>query len=414
MLLSKWWSFILGYVVITVEGNYIEKFINMASKRGVLLWDVAFQDAKKVILKVRIYNFKALRHVARKQGCKMRIKHKRGLPFIITKLKKRKMLVVGAVAFSVILYVLSSLVLFIEVKGTDKIESEQILAIAESEGLMTGAFKWEFDPNEVEKRIGSIPQVAWVGVTTKGTKVTIEIAEKVLPDLEANEQMPAHLVAKKDGLVEEVLVLIGVPAVQAGDTVQKGQILISGLVYQNVEEEATISQDNRSENGLTNVEPREVRAKGIVRARTWYEEAIEVKLYEEGFNKTGDFVQATIFKVQNKEIIINGPKESPYDEYDEKDKVKTIEWRNMEFPVELITKTYYELEGYSRSYTIEEALEQAKRKAVGKMQLKMPEDVNVSRTYVEDLTEETANPKSVKIRVLVEAIEEISEPQAIP
>ncbi|MDW7675909.1 MAG: sporulation protein YqfD, partial [Bacillota bacterium] len=272
----------MGYLIVAVEGVFLEKFLNMASSRGITLWDIQPMGQGKMKIKVRIQGFKQLRHVARKQDCKMRIKGKKGMPFLLLRLEQRKMFFLGAVGFTVILYMLSSFVWFIDITGNENTKSQQILLVAEQAGLKLGVAKKELNPETVEKAIGNMPQIAWVGVKIKGTKVVIEVAEKVMPDVAADETIPAHLIATKDGLIQELITLAGVPAIKPGDTVRKGQILISGYIYPT---ENQLNDPAGLEGEQTYVgEPQKTRAKGIVRARVWYEETVRVQLEEKGYN----------------------------------------------------------------------------------------------------------------------------------
>ena len=50
----------------------------------------------------------------------------------------------------------------------------------------------------------------------------IEVAEKTFPSTD-EENMPGNLIAREDGIIEELLVLKGSPQVQEGDRVKKGR-----------------------------------------------------------------------------------------------------------------------------------------------------------------------------------------------
>ncbi len=398
----------LGYVVITVEGAFVERFLNMTSSRGIFLWDIANVEPGVIRAKVRVYGFKKLRHIARKQNCRIKVEVKRGVPFLFAKLQKRKALMVGAVAFSVILYVLSSYVWFIDIQGTERVKTEQILMIARENGLEIGRTKSSFDPDEVEKAIGNMQEIAWVGIQIKGTKVIIEVAEKVLPDVVADQSIPAHLVAKQDGLVQDIIVLAGTPAVKSGDTVQKGQILISGYVYANELNAGNIEQPQASL-----AEPKKIRARGIVRARVWLEAEAKVPLVQQGTNKTGKYTQVMSIKLNNKEIVVRGPREITYEYYDVKMETKSIiHHPNIDIPAKIIRYTYYEEKPFSKSYTPEQAFELAVKEAVGKIDLLLPNNARRTEKQITELS--SKDDPYVHLRVTIETIQDIVEPHPIP
>jgi similar to stage IV sporulation protein len=70
MLLFKILSFLCGYVTITVPEECLEKFINMATARGIFLWGITATGANRVALKVRLSGVQPLRHVARMTRCR--------------------------------------------------------------------------------------------------------------------------------------------------------------------------------------------------------------------------------------------------------------------------------------------------------------------------------------------------------
>lgn len=87
-MLMKFWSFVIGYVTLLVEGAGLEKFLNMAVSRGIYLWDIVWLDPQKIRLKVRISAIRALRHIARRTHCRFHIQAKEGLPFTAARFKK--------------------------------------------------------------------------------------------------------------------------------------------------------------------------------------------------------------------------------------------------------------------------------------------------------------------------------------
>ena len=69
------WNSLRGYVVIEVSGFSVERFINLATHRGVYIWDVCFEDGAAQ-MKVSAKAFRLLRYCAKKTKCKIKIKSK--------------------------------------------------------------------------------------------------------------------------------------------------------------------------------------------------------------------------------------------------------------------------------------------------------------------------------------------------
>ena len=83
-------SYLIGYLVIEIEGYYIERYINICRNQGIAIWHLKRQEDIKLIFRARIQDFKELIKIAKKTKCKLKIKSKKGLPFLFQRYKKRK------------------------------------------------------------------------------------------------------------------------------------------------------------------------------------------------------------------------------------------------------------------------------------------------------------------------------------
>ncbi|MDD4334820.1 MAG: sporulation protein YqfD [Desulfotomaculaceae bacterium] len=408
MLLFKIMSCLQGYLVIQVMGDAPEKFVNMAASRGIYLWDVEQLSNGTVMIKVYLKNVNALRHIARRTRCRFRIRQRSGLPFYVAVLRRRKALALGAFLSLIILYFLTSFIWIIEIKGNEKLDSYDVLRAAEQAGLRRGAFKWNINPGAVEDGIvEQLPLLSWSGVYIKGTKATIEVAERILPEEE--DHQPAHIVAKKTGVIKEVLVLNGRQAVKEGDTVSAGQVLISGEILP-VEEEPPPGVDG--EKPAENMEPvRYVHAMGFARARVWYEGYSEVSLVETGQRPTGKQKTCVSIKFKSKEIILSGNQNQnePFETYETRTLVnKAPQWRNIDLPVELITVKYFELADYREERSRLVARRAAEAQAHALAAESMPDDAAIQERWVEEV-ETGDSDKLVRVRVVIETVEDIGE-----
>lgn len=267
MLLFRILSYLGGYVSITVPEQCLEKFVNLAITRGIFLWDITGTGASRVALKVRLNNVQPLRHVARMTRCRFKITGRAGLPFLVGRLRRRKILPAGALVFIVALYILSSFVWFIEVTGNQGVETTAIERVARDAGLYRGVLKWSINQAQIEEKIlRQVPGLSWVGVQVDGTRIRIEVVEKVLPSEDHGGQ-PVDVVAIKDGLIKEILVLSGHPLVEEGETVSAGQVLITAAMPPPVKtgDQATETQEGENSENLTEGdEPIQyVRARGL-------------------------------------------------------------------------------------------------------------------------------------------------------
>ncbi len=405
-MLFKLTSFLHGYLVILVTGDMPEKFVNMAASRGIYFWDINRVGDNAVTLKVRLNSVKALRHIARRTHCRFRIRRRAGFPFYIAWLRRRKGLSVGALFFLVALYFLSSFVWFVDVKGNVKVSAAEVLGVAEEAGLSRGVPKWKINRSGIEREIeDKIPLITWTGVYIKGTKVTIEVAERTV--VEGEDRRPAHIVAKKAGLISEILIISGHPAVGEGDTVVPGQLLISGEIPPPGEQTETGEEDKPGDVPKIIRLPRYVHAKGIARARVWYEGYGEEEIVKTIRHFTGVTKTCLSMKFKDREIILSGDQNIPFDKYEVETCVKRVlQWRNLDLPVEIVTVKYMELVEYKEERARGEALRLAGEKALESAMEQVTGDARVQERRLEEAV--TAHPENlVRVKAIVETIEDI-------
>lgn len=388
-------SYLKGYVSLLAEGKSVERFINMAVSRGIRFWDVKYLDRGRVLLRVHLGAVGALRHIARHTGNRFTVRQKVGLPFFIWQARRRKALYGGALFFLTAVYLFFSFVWVVEVSGTKKTDPAAILRTAAECGLKTGAPRWRVNGKEIEQALlERFPTIAWVGVEIQGSKASVTIVEKKMPS--EISKGPAHIVARKVGLIKELLVLEGQPVVKEGDTVLPGQILISGEIVPGGEGEAGVVP------GL----PRYTRAKGIVRARVWYEGYGEAPLKETG-ERPGRTVRARVLKWGSREFTVHGPKRPPFARYKVRLTVKRpLQWRNFGAPVELIKKEYVELVRFEKNRTRAQARKVAEEEARRALASSLPDQYQLLREKVEEVR--TARPEDiVRVRLKAEVLEDI-------
>ncbi len=402
MFIFRLVSYMQGYLTIVIEGDQIERFMNLAAAQGVTLWDIRRTSDRKLSCNLGLEGIYILRHIARKTRVHFHIEEKKGLPFMFSRLKRRKALVAGGCLFIIALYTLSSFIWTVEVSGNVAVKTGELLGVANEIGLSRGSLKWNINIEKTEEHIlEQFDAISWVGVDIKGTHATIEIVEKKLPA--AEPRGPSNIVAQKPGLVKEILVLSGQAIVEEGDTVGKGQVLISGELYP--PEQPDVVEDESLEENM--VEPIYVRARGMVRARIWYEGYGEVALVEEGFRESGKSTERICIKLGDKEIILKGPETVSYDRYELQSKVKSLpSWRNLSVPVELNTEKYMEMLPYKDMRTKKEAKELAAQTALKDAKRTIPPKATVLNSKIENITAGHTE-HIVRIKVTIETLEEI-------
>lgn len=384
MLMHRMANYLTGSAKIHISGAIPEKFINLCMSEGIFLWNIT-KVATGLTAYIRLSDFFYIRPIARKSATKVRVLGRSGLPFLKKKIMRRKMLLVGALVFIILLQYLTSFVWFIEIRGIKALAAADVKQVAYTAGLKLGVSKNKVDVKNIEREIlYQIPEVAWASVAFTGTRVVIEIVEKTMPKQE--DKSPANIVAAKDGIITELITLTGKAAITKNSTVKKGDILIYG-------------QD-------ANMNP--IKANGLVKARVWYEGYGEVCLEQPYFERTGNREIGVVLKIGDQEMALKPLPKQPYSYYEEEVAHKNLLfWRNRNIAVESTIHIYYELAAGIRAITLETAREEAKASALTAVQNKIPETAQIIWRNIEVLN--TAEDNIVRVKVGVETLEDIGQ-----
>ena len=249
-MLALWYS-LHGYVTITVKGFSAERFVNMAAFRGVPLREVAREGAS-VTMKAAGGSEDILFACAEKTGCTVEILSYGGLPVILNRFRKKQAWSFGLLLFAAGLYILSSFVWTVRVEGNERMAEKDILSACEEMGLRPAAWKKNVDTAAVTKGLlTQFSELSWVSVGIHGTDAVIRLAETIEKAEMVDRVTPCDVVAAQDGVIVSVTAERGTPLVQAGDVVQKGDVLISSELPVGAEGEEQYTDYTAAEGAVT-------------------------------------------------------------------------------------------------------------------------------------------------------------------
>ena len=396
-----------GYVIIKIEGYGVEKLINYLIRSELEVWDIS-QENDYFLAKLKASDFKKIRNIVRQVKCQVSIEAKKGVPFLLQRFKVRKGLIVGLATAVLTIYILSSFIWLLEIKGLEELSEDEIITLLAEAGFEQGVLKYRVDLETVEEQLNQHPQISWADVELRGTKLLVEVAEKeALPEQEVEQ---ADVVAKKPGLIEELIVLQGQAVVEEGEMVELGEKLISGEVKVYPQEEQT---DKEEQEELEPIETKRVMAEGIVKAKVWYEEHSEVALSRFYQQQTSRVADSFKLRWGDREIALSGPDKPPFANFKVEEERKSLSlWRNIDFPIEIIRRRYVELRELNERLSYAEAKELAFKQAEERILAAADEEATVIDKQFEVLsTAESA--ESVQVRVLITTKEEIGEQKHI-
>ncbi len=224
-------KFAKGYVEVEVTGFAINRFLNLCTTKKIKLWDLKFIGSK-LYCSTSIKSFYLMKSLGKKSGCKVRIKKKKGIPFLSFRYRKRKILLYGTLFFLFTIYFLSSFIWYIDISGNEHISNYQLIEVLEKENAKVGYFKAGIDNIELEKVLQkAFPTITWVSVFQEGTTLVVQVSESLEQTLDDKESKPTSIYAKKDGVVVYTKTSKGTQVVNIGDVVKEGDLLVSGEIF---------------------------------------------------------------------------------------------------------------------------------------------------------------------------------------
>lgn len=336
---------IIGYVRITVEGYYIERFINICTTSKILIWNLKREKGTKLYLNIGIQDYYRAIQVAKKLKCKTKINKKRGLPFIINRYRKRKAFVISLIIIMIALFISSNYVWNVEIQIEDNLEIENLLEDVKTAGLEVGMSKKSVNTEEITNKIRlQRNDISWIGIDVKGTNAIVKaVKAKEAPKI-IDEKEYCNIVAQKDGVITKILAQNGTAMVKVGDNVEKGQVLIQGTM----------------EGKYTGI--RYVHSLGEVEAVVQYQKTEKVNYKKEESKKTGKKEKKYQIKINNFQINFYKTlsKFKIYDTIKEEKKLRIFS--NLYLPISVTKITNCELEENQDNYTLEEAVEKGTKK----------------------------------------------------
>lgn len=402
-------AFLLGTLRIEITRGSIERFLNLSLAERIHLWDIQrLPDKMRATLTVG--DFFALRTVTRGSRCRVRIRRRQGFPFMAQRLRRRPLMIAGALASLAALVWAAGHLWVVEVRitGPGYLDPRAVSAVAAEAGLKQGAWKANVDLLRVAGHIKErIDEVSWAVIRVQGTRAVIEVVEKasVVPP---NQATCVHLVARKSGVVEQVVPFQGEPLVKKGDSVKPGDTLV----------ECALRYWSGGRPGVVPGAPlpprqdvaRTLVAQASVKALVFYRHYVEYPTTREVRTPTGRQEIRWVLKWNDRSILLRGKKTPSFERYESATRAYTLgKWRNWKSPVELVIHNIAEISLQVQPVPLAESLQRAKEAMQRRLTWMLGPSDTVLRPIAAEVTERASNGH-VGILVTVETLEEIAAP----
>ena len=392
MLLKILFNYIIGYIRISIEGYYIERFINICRNDKIAIWNLKRDKNVKLELNIGIKDLKKIKKIARQTKCKVKILRKKGLPFIFNRYKKRKIFFVFLLLIVILLSISSNFIWNIQIIEEDNKKLENIQNDISDCGLTIGKLKAQINTKEIINKIRlKRDDIAWIGIELKGTNAIIKIVKSTSKPEIIDETDYCNIVSDKQGVITKINAQNGTIAVKVGDTVNIGTPLINGWM----------------EGKYTGI--RYVHAKGEIEAKVWHTKSKKINYQTTERKETGNIENKYKIKINNFEINLSKrlSKFQIYDTIDAENKFKIFS--NFYLPISLIKITNKEIKEEEEKYTIEEA----KNIGIQQLQEELDNEIQDKEKIVNKIINTYEKEDGIEVNVTYEVLENIGTNEKI-
>ncbi|RFU71686.1 sporulation protein YqfD [Peribacillus saganii] len=384
---NQWTNFYTGFVKVKASGIGAERLINGLLRKNISIWDVKRSGEDTVLFCIELKDISTLRAVVRNSDCKVSFIEGRGIPFFTKRALKYSGFLIGLLSFFIIIFMLSNMVWGIEIKGANPETEHAIRKELDKIGVEVGKVQFLIDDVEtIQRKLSdNIKAVTWIGVELKGTTFHFQVVEKEQPE-EAEKLSPRNLVARKKAVIVGMFVEKGQKQVEISDYVNKGQLLVSGV----------IGNENNQ---------RVVGAKGKVLGETWYKSTVEVPLKTKFSVFNGDEKVKHYINISGFSLPVWGFKKPEYKQYEVESTTKPFKFWKWELPAAYMSETYRSKEQITRVYTKGQAMAEAKKMAIKDLEKQLPEGAKI---IGEKILHAGVDNGKVKLSIHYQVIEDIA------
>ena len=335
--MNAFFRFVTGSFRLTYSSSEPEAYLEALHRMNVPLWGIRKQeDSLSFSLSPRhLHLAKALVPKGKESGLETKAE---GILVWWERFGKRLGLFVGLALFCTLSLLSTLFVWSVEVEGNALFSDREIRARLSEMGLRPGVLLSRVDTRnfslafQVENK-----EFSHASLNLIGTRAILTVREREQKEMREEETGDANLVAAIHGKILRYEVLAGQTAVKRGDLVQKGDLLISGVV-------------ERSNGAFTTT-----RARGRVLAQTERSFSVTIPLEEVESVFTGRENEKRSYQILGLSLASPLFDTSPYESFSTVETQEEVTLFGRTLPILCITRRYLEKEEKSQRLTVDRA-----------------------------------------------------------
>ncbi len=225
----EFWKSLSGMLTVEFTSAVPEKALDTIMLAKIPIFNVVQKNELTYRIRIHRRDYSRLSDILLRQGNHLKIIQKWGLYWPLKALFCRPVLMVLILFLLCSSLYIPSRIFFITVEGNTSIPDQVILSAAEDCGIRFAASRKLVRSEKVKNALlASVPQLQWAGINTAGCRAVISVRERTDEEALSERHIVSSLIADRDGYILSATVTSGTPHCAPGDTVTKGQVLISG------------------------------------------------------------------------------------------------------------------------------------------------------------------------------------------
>lgn len=272
---------------ITVETGKagFERFLNICRANKIAIFNIETIENKN-LFRMNAKDFKLLKPIAKKTGCRFKIIKKSGIPFLLFRYRKHYCFLIGIAIAFVILYTSTLFIWEIKFDGNTELTDNVLLKYLATIDVSVGMKQSSVNCSGIEEALRKkYDNVTWASVELAGTKIIVHIKENDGFNKESATGHSGDLIAAYNGEIVSIITRKGTAKVKAGDTVSSTDVLVSS--------EVIVYNDSKEPIGSFTVD---ADADILIKTQLTYQDSLpacyEYKLYT---GNTKDYFRLTVF-----------------------------------------------------------------------------------------------------------------------
>lgn len=214
--------------IVVISANPVE-LLRSLNDHGVKLFQPVVGEDLSVSFYIKYSDFKQVVRVIQKRGDRLVNYRRYGILWNMLNVFKRPVLLVGLIIICSLSIFLPGRILFIQVMGNSLVPEDEIISLAEYNGMSFGTPRKQIRSEQVKNLLLSkIPRLEWVGVNTSGCVAKISVKERMIWEDKQERPGISSIIAAQSGIITDITITRGTSVCKVGQAVEKGDLLVSG------------------------------------------------------------------------------------------------------------------------------------------------------------------------------------------